>query len=185
MSTHANYGPKEHRWLFMLLVTSLVMNLVQHSRLRTLADAEAGSPIVGSVITDLVVKDRDGRDVRHEFGARGKQTVLYYFSATCGWCDRNWKSVEQLRAQISTQWRFVPVLATGTPKQHAGRLPSGLPVYWGWNDADALRHWLGATPHTLVVGRDGKVLRSWLGAYRGAVLRELEDFFAVRLPPLS
>lgn len=41
---------------------------------------------------------------------------------------------------------------------------------------------VGGTPRTIVVSRDGAVVRDWVGAYTNATLQEVEQFFGVDLP---
>jgi peroxiredoxin len=41
---------------------------------------------------------------------------------------------------------------------------------------------LGATPETLVVGRNGKIEKVWMGAYASAAQQEVEKVFGVSLP---
>lgn len=43
---------------------------------------------------------------------------------------------------------------------------------------------LGTTPETIVVSRDGLVLRDWRGAYTGATKQQMEEFFSMGLPDL-
>ena len=41
-------------------------------------------------------------------------TVLYYFSPTCGWCERNWDNVRALSAAAPGRYRFIGL--SSTPK---------------------------------------------------------------------
>ncbi len=42
-----------------------------------------------------------------------------------------------------------------------------------------------ATPQTIVVASDGRVLRTWTGAYVGRNKQEMEMFFSVQLPEIQ
>ncbi len=43
---------------------------------------------------------------------------------------------------------------------------------------------LGPTPQTIVISPQGKVLKSWVGAYHDKTQREVETEFGVLLPGL-
>ena len=43
---------------------------------------------------------------------------------------------------------------------------------------------LGATPETLVVSTEGKLVKNWTGSYAAGVQKEIEAYFDIRLPGL-
>ncbi len=43
---------------------------------------------------------------------------------------------------------------------------------------------LGGTPQTLVISSEGRVQKTWMGAYMGDTKKDIEAFFNVRLPDL-
>jgi hypothetical protein len=47
----------------------------------------------------------------------------------------------------------------------------------------AYRLW--STPATLVIGSNGAVIRTWMGAYTEATRSEIEKFFSLTLPDVS
>lgn len=44
---------------------------------------------------------------------------------------------------------------------------------------------LTRVPKTIVIGDDGTILRSWVGAYRVEVKQEVEEYFGVKLPSIN
>ena len=41
---------------------------------------------------------------------------------------------------------------------------------------------IGGTPQTIVLSKNGEVLKSWRGAYMSTVKDDVENFFGIRLP---
>lgn len=60
-----------------------------------------------------------------------------------------------------------------------------MPVYKDLTELSKLTYKLGATPQTIVVSPEGKVIKNWMGAYSGDKAREVEEYFNVRLPGLT
>ena len=52
-------------------------------------------------------------------------------------------------------------------------------AYKGVDAGTARKIGLGATPQTLVISPQGRVLKSWRGAYTGTVQEEVEAYFKV------
>lgn len=55
------------------------------------------------------------------------------------------------------------------------------PVYADVAEASIEAYHLGETPETIVVSPKSEVLREWIGAYQGPVLKDIENYLGVRL----
>lgn len=117
--------------------------------------------------------------------SRSKGMVLYFFSTSCGWCERNWPNVLALEEAIRDRYEFVAISNSIDAAEFASEraLPftclAGIP-------ADALRRFhIGGTPRTMVLSQDGRVVKDWIGAYTTPTLKEIEQHFGVSLPGLA
>ena len=50
------------------------------------------------------------------------------------------------------------------------------------SESTVTKYGLGATPTTILISREGKILREWSGAYVGSTKTAIEGYFRVRLP---
>ncbi len=112
-------------------------------------------------------------------------TVFYYFSASCGWCERNWANVEALVRQTYGRYRVIGIAAS--EEVPAAVKDRGIPlrILTSVNKDTLAAYGFRGTPQTVVVGPDGRVLTSWTGAYQGDQAKSVAKFFRVRLPGLS
>jgi hypothetical protein len=87
--------------------------------------------------------------------------------------------------QTQGRYRFIAIAATADAGIELSRLRTeglALEVLTGLDDQTIAAYGFRGTPHTVVVSPDGRVLSSWAGAYSGAALVPVEQFFAVKLP---
>ena len=167
-----------------LLTVSAGVNISLARELRALKSTTRGGLAVGSMVPPIDAVTLDGRRTRIDF-VTAQPTVLYYFSPTCGWCERNWTNVRHLIDEAATRFRFVGISTTADVAGFLEERDVDLNVVTGLHE-EAIRGWrLGGTPHTIVVSPAGKVIGSWAGAYSGTIGREVEQFFGVKLPGLS
>jgi hypothetical protein len=111
--------------------------------------------------------------------------VLYYFSAECGWCERNWANVEALRAETFGRVRVVGVAATAAIPPYMTHPASPMEIVTGVDKETRDAYHFSATPYTVLVGGDGRIRQSWRGAWQGKSAASLSARFAVTLPGLS
>jgi peroxiredoxin len=111
--------------------------------------------------------------------------ILYFFSTSCGWCERNWANVSALEAATRGKYEFIGISNSLDTAEfaHERGLPfkclTGVP-------ADVFRrHHIGGTPRTIVLSTDGQVIGDWIGAYTSGAQKEIEGFFDIRLPGLK
>jgi hypothetical protein len=171
-----------------MFAASLSLNVYLGWKLQRPAATEAGraEPVaIGTRIPVLTAKDEAGRDVTIDWAADSRTTVLYVFSPSCQWCRRNLPNIGTLVKEQSFVYRFVGLSLSdiGLAEFVAqGRLP--FPIYRPSQEGRASLG-LGSTPETIVVSRNGTVLKAWLGAYASPRLRDVEGFFRVKLPGLD
>jgi peroxiredoxin len=177
-------------WTFVLLFgSSLVLNAALAKRVSSQAitirvlTAQKGVAL-GASVGPLKGKDGAGLPVTVDVAAAGG-TVLYVYAPTCHWCERN---LENMRSVVTAAaGRGFAVYAVSLVEQDADSFLRSrgvtVPVIVP-SDGTRVEYSLGGTPQTIVVGRDGRVLRSWQGAYTGKNAAEISEYFQVTLPGL-
>lgn len=171
------YGPA------FLLVISVGLNVSLSRELRATRRQPEGGVLVGTILPPISGVTTHGMALTIQPLA-DRPTIFYYFSATCGWCDRNWPNIEALVRQTSGRYRVVGVAATAEipAAVHDRAIP--LPILTSV-DADILAAYgFRGTPQTVVIGQDGRVLKSWTGAYQGDQAESVANFFGVTMPGL-
>jgi hypothetical protein len=173
-------------WIPMvLLVFSVGANVLQARKIFALVDPSVPRHSrVGSSVAPIQVQSPDGARQMVRFNV-GVPTVVYFFSPTCAWCERNWNNVRALAAAADGRYRVVAV-ATETHLSTFvdAHTLSQMEVFGGLTAESQAALGLASTPHTLMVSAQGVVSHDWVGAYQGPVLRELEDLLEVSLPGL-
>jgi peroxiredoxin len=176
--------------LLLLLCLSAVMIVRQGRRILSLeaalANSQAGELASGTPFGSLQVRDLTGKVHSIEFGGKkSKPTVLYFFRPACVWCKRNSANLALLANRMTDKYDFVGVsLVSQGVEDFVRREDIRFPVYTDVSASDRTIYRLGTTPETIVLSPDGKVLRSWTGAFtRDPVRSEVEQFFSVRFPP--
>jgi peroxiredoxin len=163
-----------------LLLASTTLNVVQAKRLGMFAGAAVAQPELGTVAQVISAKTLEGRPV--EIALQETPTILYYFSPTCGWCERNWLNVKALIAGTEGKYRFIGLSTSRDIKAFMDNHELAFEVYSDLSpETTKAYHFLG-TPHTVVVGADGRVQQSWIGAYNGNQQRVVEHALDLILP---
>ena len=169
--------------LLLLLAMSLVLNVAVVWWLvngRGLAAARQNSPDVevGSSLQPIVGISPGGAQMAVASGTDERPVVLYVFSPSCAWCNRNLDSIEALYHSVRGRFDFVGILLGAVTPGY--RAPYAFPVVRPIGTMP-----FRATPQTLVVGSNSLVLRSWTGAYVGANRSEIEAYFSTTLPEIQ
>ena len=166
--------------LLALLIASLAGNLYQAYRRDdvTPLSANPNSVAVGAQLEYLDVAGESGRRESVELRSSALPTVLFVYSDSCAWCRRTLPAFAALARERSSEYRFV-ALCIGMQS-----LVVDAPVATYTAPAKATAEMLKATtvPQTLLIGKDGKVLQVWVGAYVKATRRSVEEYFRLRLP---
>jgi peroxiredoxin len=163
--------------LNVLLARKVVSLRVQNGRIE-----DSGRLRVGSSVPALTGYSVDGKPLGVGFGDLHIPTVIYVFSPQCGWCAKNLENFRALIAQAGAGYRIVGLATTRQDLDdylHRERLT--VPVFASVDSAVVGAYHLGATPTTIVVSPEAKVLRVWTGAYQGVLRHEIESFLGVHL----
>jgi peroxiredoxin len=174
------------RFLLVLLTLSLGLNTFLGHRMLTggpgLPPGPAEPPLqVGDVAPPLELKTVDGQ-VQSVAYSRTRPTVLYVFSPACQFCAANFENVRHLARVKGETYDFVGLsLSDKDLGPYLKAHEYGFPVYSVLPATQKAYH-LASVPQTLVVGPEGRVLQSWLGAYTAEAENEVERYFDVQLP---
>lgn len=174
-----------------MLAVSLAVNLLLAYKVRTLSDSlsELTAPPavpVGTTVSPIKAHGLDGQTHVISYGDGDRPVVLYVFTPQCPWCARNLANLRTLLAREGGNYRFVGLSLTDKDvRDYAAQNQLDLPVYFNPSDEAAREYKLGSTPQTIVISREGKVLKNWLGAYTGPQQAEVEEFFGVSLPGIT
>ncbi len=166
---------------------SIALNLLQAKRILDLEEGPGAPPSsvlrTGSQAPDLHAKDLLGNDFVLSFHSKlPKPVVLYVFSQSCHWCQRNSPSINSLVAQVGSKYRFIGLSLSDTGvgpflKQHQHVFPA----YQNLSTDTISAYGLGATPTTIVLSTNGTILANWPGAYSGVTKSQIEKFFGIHL----
>jgi hypothetical protein len=137
----------------------------------------------GDAVPPLTGKTVSGDDTTVDFAH--KAVVMYMFSPSCSWCERNLDNARFLADHAGAQYDFVGVALDDTDLAQylADRRLTWRVVRRVPRDLQG-RYRLSGTPTTLMVGQGGRVLHTWTGAYSGQVASEIQDAFHLTLPGL-
>jgi len=112
-------------------------------------------------------------------------TILYFFSTSCLWCERNWANVRALESR--TRGNFVFIGISNSPDTGEFVYEKALPFRCLTSVSEDVlrRNHIGGTPRTIVLSANGQVIGDWIGAYTPEVQTNIERFFGVQLPGLD
>ena len=171
-------------WATMgLLLVSAALNVVQARRIQPSARLRASSAHLGQRAEPIVATDVTGKPTWIRFD-QGRPTVLYYFSPSCHWCERNWDNVREIASQANARYRVVAISSDPTLARFVDDHRFSFEVYGGVSDEARFALGLTGTPHTVVVSAQGIISHDWSGAYTGSLERTVEDLLHVSLPGL-
>jgi len=137
-------------------------------------------------VPPLKVRDLNGGESLLRYDAHTTATVIYVFSPSCVWCERNKHLIKALAARVNPRFSFVGLSTTETGlKESITKEPLGFPVFTSTSRAGLLNFGVSSTPTTMVISPQGRVLRRWKGAYIGTQLKAVDEYFGVRLGALS
>jgi hypothetical protein len=170
--------------LLASLVASAGINVLQARRIHLLVDP--GKPVaslVGKPASPLAGFSLSGTPI--ELVATGQTTVLYYFSPTCAWCERNWANIDALIAGSNGRYRVVGVATGRGLADFVARRRLPFDVIEGLSDNTRQHYGFSGTPHTVVVSAEGLITHEWRGAFTPRIERQVEDLFGVLLPGVA
>ncbi len=171
----------------LLAITALALNVILAVSLyKAKNDLASGGQCelkVGSRVATLAGADLAGNPVSVAYPNK-MRTVLYVFSPSCGWCERNQPSVQSLARSLRGRVRFL-----GVSLDREGLFDWALlqrqefDIITDLTYRALLTYQFKSTPMTVVITPTGTVERVWFGAYVGETLSAIEEYFGVPLPP--
>jgi hypothetical protein len=166
----------------VLLMLSVGVNVMQARRIKAMLDAKASvASAIGHRVVPLEGFSPDGAPLLRPV-ARDVPTVLYYFSPTCSWCDRNWDNIQALDRGSQGRYKVVLVTRARGVRQYLAEHGVNLEVVEGVSESTAEAYKLNGTPQTVVASIEGIVTHEWRGAFTPRIERQLEELFGVTLP---
>jgi hypothetical protein len=174
--------------LTALLVLSLIFNGILATKLRhaQLASERLYSLQPGDAVPAILVQGDRGDGVLQQINWRSRPSVLYYFDPHCVWCKRNAAAFGSLVMRLGSRYQVYAYTASvdGLPEfVQSTHLNVRVITDYPLNKVrEQLK--LRGTPQTLWIGADGKLIKTWEGAYIGSVKDQIERAFSVRLPEL-
>lgn len=174
-----------HSIALMLLAISAGINVLQAQRIRALVSPVPGTPAaIGRMALPVQGYSRFGEKREFTF-KRGRPTVLYFFSPTCVWCERNWPNIQSLVSSSAGRYDVVLVSASRELDEYLRSRNLTVDVLEGISENSRQHFGLSATPQTVVVSPEGIISHVWSGAYTARPKRQLEELFAISLPGLA
>jgi hypothetical protein len=165
-----------------LLMLSVGVNVLQARRIKAMEDAKSeAASTVGQKVVPLDGFSLDGLPV-HRTVARDVPTVLYYFSPTCTWCERNWENVRALNQAANGQYRVVLLTRVRGVRDYLKQHNLEIDVVEGISESVVSGYRLSGTPQTLVASIEGLVTYDWRGAFTPRIERQIEELFGIALP---
>jgi peroxiredoxin len=143
----------------------------------------AGELKPGEYVPPLQVNDIEGNPFSVEYTADAPATVIYVFTPDCIWCTRNAENIKALASQAGTGYRFIGLsLSKKNLKEYVSQQGFTFPVYTEVKAEIGDAYKLAGTPRTIVISNEGKIIKSWFGAYINDTEKEVESFFNIALP---
>lgn len=181
---------KAEWFLLILLAGSLSLNVYQGWKLKGKTASPPAPPetkklSAGMSIPVLSVTNTAGAPDAISY-SNAKPTVLYVFSPSCDWCQRNNANVNAIATLKDDSYRFVGLsLSDYQLLKYVETEHIAFPVYSGLAGELIERLGFSETPQLLVISSDGIVLKSWTGAFVKDVAQDVEGYFNIRLPGVT
>lgn len=167
-----------------LLLISVGLNAAQAAKIRGLTEPATQMPaIIGQTAPVLTGIDGAGRAQTFAFSGE-LPTLVYFFSPTCDWCERNWDNVAALAQHGTGNYRFVAITQAKELGGFAKDRGLSLDILSEISPEVVRAFHFGGTPSTLVVSSQGIITNAWIGGFDGRLKTDIETFFDVKLPGL-
>lgn len=170
--------------LYTLFCMSIALNVYLGHTLRQKGVVRRAGVQVGQRLVQLEVVSSTGAKEQIRLND-GRRSVLYIMSPRCAWCKKNERNIRHLANNSGTGTRFVGLSTIPLPAgtQAAHQLPMPFPVYVVAGKPTTPD--MSVTPQLILLGPDGIVQKSWIGALDEKQQAEVEKVFNVKLPGLS
>lgn len=127
---------------------------------------------VGTMFTDLEMQDTDGKNHKlSEYVGKGKYVLIDFWASWCGPCRQSMPAVKKLYDTYKDKGFDIVGLSFDNNKDNWVAAIKKLELPWhhlsdlkGWQSIAASTYGIDAIPATLLIGPDGKIVASNLGA---------------------
>jgi peroxiredoxin len=175
-------------WLTVgLLASSLALNVYLAKRITPLGVAPRPTNLIaGTRAPALYVKDLAGTKTTVEWSTDGSPYLLYIFTPSCVWCQRNLANFQEIVRARGADMHIIGLsLSNDGLKEYISEHGINYPVYVSADAAKNSDFVQNATPTTVMVSPSGKIDSVWRGAYVGKLQGQVEQRLKVHLPGVS
>jgi hypothetical protein len=146
-----------------------------------LTGSRASAPVpTSSVLPPSIIEfvDADGRDVGLDLKGRENPLVLFVLAVDCSYCDanlKNWVELVQSERSIEARTEYVVVSRSSPDETKEYLADTGLEsLSVAWGEPLQLRALsVGGTPSTVLVGRRGSEVLTWLGVLPRSAMHDI------------
>ena len=124
-----------------------------------------------------------GEKVKLNYASDNRNTLLYVFSPTCHWCEKNQANIISI-IKARPDLRIIGV-AIGPVLDAAEAARQPFVEILQPTPATSIAYHLNGTPATLLISSSGLIVNAWAGAYGGSVAASVSQVLAVDLPGLT
>lgn len=171
--------------LLVMLIGSLGLNVylgIARNR-ASLTNPNLRSPIAeGTRAPTFEGTTLSGVPVTIDYTREQRTTLLYVFSPTCHWCEKN---LANIRAIASARPDLYLVgVNVGPPVDEKSARDQPFAEILRPTALTSRAYGFGGTPSTILISASGKVIKTWAGAYSGRTAKQVSETLAVALPGL-
>jgi peroxiredoxin len=172
-------------WVVLgLLALSLGLNVYLGIKIGSVQAAPDPVLVPGAEAPRLEAENLKGGKVRLDWSVGTQPTLLYVFSPSCVWCQRNFANFDVLSHARRSNYR---IIGLSTTSEGLNRYVESHGIsYEIYANPDVIKNkdFLIGTPATFLISPSGVVEAVWRGAYTGKTKDEIEAKLAVHLPGL-
>lgn len=188
-ATLVNKSKKNDIFLLMLLIASLSLNVYLGWKVKRGTPSDSQNTVKlspGMTVQPMTAMNLGGKQETISYAEHGKPTVIYVFTPSCSWCDRNNQNIKTIVGLKRESFRFIGLsLADDGLSGYVESHQLTFPVYRSLAPEAIEMLGLGSTPQTIVISPDGRIVKNWIGAFGGGLKPQVEEFFNVQLPGLT
>ncbi len=173
--------------LMLLLFLSGAMNLLLsakvYSQKQELVSEREWGFGVGRTAQPLKAHSIDGTPVSMPLAGDEIPTVIYVYSPQCIWSTRNIDNIKTLVSETKEKYRFVGLaLSEASLDQYILKYNLSFPTFKMPDTCSRNDLRIVGTPQTIILSKNGRIVKNWYGAYSGRLKTEVEDYFGLTLP---
>lgn len=145
--------------------------------------------VVGSKVSGMDIQDLSGVPVTIDYEVSQGQTILYFYSGNCHWCNVNWPAMRTFGEKLSSGYKIYAICIDLELEKCRETAPvdelSGISVLRTVSPEPLIQLDISATPTMIVVSKDQKVDKIWKGVFAGERKSEVQEYFKIELPNLQ